>query len=652
MVQINLRNSRLKQTTMGNPHSHDHVCTHCGCNNPVINFMKKDLFHPENMASLAEGLIPFIGKDPENLVISGGTIRPMINGSTDTVDAIGIYKGKVAVTGTLQEVTDFMNKNHYSYTSKELSAGQTLLPGLIEPHVHIVPSALMMSWIDVTAFEGQLLRKPYDKVWLTATLLNNKPIVPEFWILATGLDPAFFPYDGSNLITITNDWLDEITTEKEILILSASGHTMYLNTKALTTVYNSSSELQSQYATVDDYIKATKGQLQEEVMMAPALAAIPKLQYAEVIAGAFSHLTELFQQANALGVTFMYDAGMTSQYQDILKPYLLSHDKTVRIGAAHMCMNIDDVKNAGNYQQPTEYSDVYYGHIKLISDGSNQGLTGYQSEYYLCNPQHNYGVFNFLDPVATDPSTEHPTVPTDTYRQLVDAAITQQGWPMMIHANGDLAIQMALDVYKDYANPSAGLRHRIEHCSLLTTAVDNNNIATMKELGISPSFLIGHVGYWGYAFQQIIFGAKSQMLDLCKSSLDAGLKITLHSDHSVSPLGPLRMMEQSITRIMEADPKASPTNPACVLNAPECLTAEDALIAATNFAAWQCYADKWVGSLDVGYFADFTILEQDPLSMTQPYMNMRNIPVLETWKEAVQVYKNASHTVPSAAAMI
>jgi predicted amidohydrolase YtcJ len=65
------------------------------------------------------------------------------------------------------------------------------------------------------------------------------------------------------------------------------------------------------------------------------------------------------------------------------------------------------------------------------------------------------------------------------------------------------------------------------------------------------------------------------------------------------------------------------------------------LVAVTYDAAWQCYADQWVGSLTQGYFADFVILAQDPLSLTtqsSQYMKMRNIPVLETWLGGVPVY--------------
>jgi predicted amidohydrolase YtcJ len=328
----------------------------------------------------------------------------------------------------------------------------------------------------------------------------------------------------------------------------------------------------------------------------------------------------------------MYDAGLNGAFEKLLTKYTETNPALVRIGGAFLCSGQNDANNLGTYPQSTTYKPVYYGHVKVVSDGSNQGLTGYQSTYYLCDPADNTGIFNFLE-AGIPPDTIPPN-----YETIIDTVVAGKGWPLMIHANGDQAVTFAIEAYQSalaqYTGPE--LRNRIEHCSLLTA----DQIATMKQMGVSPSFLIGHVGYWGYAFSQVIFGDKAQSLDLCNSALAAGMRITLHSDNEVSPLGPLRMMEQSITRIMEEN-----TASIEVLNAAECITPEQALVAVTYDAAWQCYADQWVGSLNPGYFADFVILAQDPLSLTtqsSQYMKMRNIPVLETWLGGAPVYTGES----------
>lgn len=617
---------------MEKSHNHTHGCTHCACNNPVLEILKEELFSPENLGKMKSISGKKTTQKPQTLMVSGGTIRPMIGGSTETVESIGFANGKVVITGDKKAVEKFMLKNHPKHQKKVLTGTQTLLPGLIEPHVHMVPTAMMSDWLDVSPFNGQDLLAVYDLASVGAIINNNIPKIPGYVILGRGLDPSLMPFviksDGTKeLQTIDNVVLDTINSEKPIMLLSASMHTLYLNTKALQHVYKNSSEIKKQYKTVDQYILETKGQLQESPEMTPALKVV-MVQIIAMSVHINKYLTELFQLANSRGVTFMYDAGLNKGFETLLRLYAEIHPELVRTGGAYICSSQEDANNLGTYTEPDNYKPVYYGHVKVVSDGSNQGLTGYQSAPYLCNPADNTGIFNF--PQAGIPAH---TIPP-SYNTLINTVVAVKGWPLMVHANGDQAVTFAINAYQrslaQYKGPE--LRNRIEHCSLLTS----DQITNMLQMGVSPSFLIGHVGYWGYAFKEVIFGEKAQMLDLCGSTLAAGMRITLHSDNEVSPLGPLRMMEQSITRIMEKNPKDIE-----VLNSAERLTPEQALIAVTYDAAWQCYADKWVGSLNDGYFADFVVLEQDPLSLNTPslqYMKMRNIPILETWVGGVCVY--------------
>lgn len=618
---------------------HHHSCTHCACSNPILKLLKDELFTPKNFEQLPTQRVTEQKEQTEPFMVTGGTIRPMVHGAIDTVEAIGFANGLVVATGSEAEVSAYMQANYPGYTSRELDEGNTLLPGLIEPHIHLVPTAMLMGWTDLGAFDGQVLNPGYDiahvsKIIKTeaSKLANKKPISPKeatLWFLGANLDPALMPLLNNNteLLTIDIDLLDSISTAAPVCIISASMHTLYVNTPALQLIWDFPDNLHllQEYHNFDEYKSKTRGQLQEAAGMNPALKTIPPIQKAEFFLKSFVYLKEIFKTANSRGVTFMHDAGMTGGQESILNAYFKVFAPTVRIGAATVCDTLEDAQQLGSFAIPGEYTPIYKSHVKVISDGSNQGLTGYQSDPYLCKPANNYGVYNFANKID-----EKPKEPPLVFRDLMGHIIKDKKWPVMIHANGDRAVQFAIEAFKEFiADPFAGVRHRIEHCSLTT----QQNLEDMKNLGVSPSFLIGHVGYWGFAFQNAIFGEKSQMLDLCKSALQQDMRITLHSDNSVSPLGPLRMMEQSITRIMEADPAAG------VLNIAENISREQALKAITYDAAWQCYAEQWTGSLKVGNFADFVVLQQDPLTMKNPFMNMRNIEVIETWVAGLKVYQ-------------
>ena len=142
--------------------------------------------------------------------------------------------------------------------------------------------------------------------------------------------------------------------------------------------------------------------------------------------------------------------------------------------------------------------------------------------------------------------------------------------------------------------------------------------------------------------KKVLGAERAGLLDRTKSALNHNLRITMHSDYGVSPLGSLRLMEQGITRIMEGAPIEEK---GAVLNSPERLSRLEALRAVTYDAAWQSYADRWVGSLERGKCADFVILEKNPLTFENHLgdnlaSGMRDIQVLETWKGGVKRYSS------------
>ena len=163
--------------------------------------------------------------------------------------------------------------------------------------------------------------------------------------------------------------------------------------------------------------------------------------------------------------------------------------------------------------------------------GSNQGRTGYQREPYLGSAER--GAANYT---------------ADQLQEAIRYA-HDHGWQVMVHANGDAAIDVALEAYEKAlagAEPT-DLRHRIEHCSI---AYDGH-FRRMAAAGISPSFLMNHVYYWGKALRDNILGpGRANRLDAVASALRYGLRPSFHSDYSVSPICPLRSVQTAVTRSM------------------------------------------------------------------------------------------------------
>ena len=169
----------------------------------------------------------------------------------------------------------------------------------------------------------------------------------------------------------------------------------------------------------------------------------------------------------------------------------------------------------------------------------------------------------------------------------------------MVHANGDAALDQVLDAYEAIA-PDPARRHRIEHSSL----AGDDHFARMADLGVSPSFLMNHVYYWGHEFLDDILGpVRAATLDAAADARRHGLRISLHSDYRVTPISPLRSVQTAVTRQLRSGG---------TLNPDEAISVADALRAVIIDAAWQTHSDDRVGSLEVGKDADLVLLSADP----------------------------------------
>ena len=99
---------------------------------------------------------------------------------------------------------------------------------------------------------------------------------------------------------------------------------------------------------------------------------------------------------------------------------------------------------------------------------------------------------------------------------------------------------------------------------------------------------------------------RAERLDGCRSALDAGVALAIHSDAPVTPLGPLHVAWCAVNRL---------TPSGRVLGGAERITVDEALRAITLGAAWTLGLDGEIGSLECGKRADLAVLEDDPLTV-------------------------------------
>lgn len=527
-----------------------------------------------------------------DLVFTNANIRTL-NHYNPTAEALSVKDGRITRVGT----NDRVLADRGTATEVIDAKGGTILPGFIDPHVHIVMGAALSAFIDVRPMTCATIDDVLAKIKAGAAKATSGA-----WIMARGFDPSITKGNAD----ITRKELDAVAPANPLFMLNASGHLAYVNSKAI--------ELSGVTDATPDpgaggrYFKDANGKLTGVVAggsaYPPFMRLLPRATPDILIDAA----TRALNNAASKGCTMLVDCGLGAfagpDELQILKALIAQKKSPVRLAAFMTSVNMDAWLQ--NPEIVPENGDDWLRLLgfKFWSDGSNQGNTGYQRERY--KNVDSRGVLSFpADELAAGVKRAH------------DA-----GWQIAIHANGDAAIDVTLDAYEAalIANPRTDHRHRIEHCSIAW----DEHFARMRKFGITPSFLIGHVYYWGRAFRDKILGPeRAARLDATASALNAGVRFTLHSDYDVTEIGPLRCMENAVTRIMRDGGE--------VLAPEECITAEQAIRSMTIDAAYQARMDHAVGTLDPGKYADLVVLEEDPMAVEPTRISQ--IAIRETWVE-------------------
>ncbi len=254
------------------------------------------------------------------------------------------------------------------------------------------------------------------------------------------------------------------------------------------------------------------------------------------------------------------------------------------------------------------------GGIKIVQDGSNQGFTGYFTEPY-------HTPFNGDSEWRGYPARSREDL-TAMVKELHRA-----GYQIAIHGNGDAAIDDIIHAFREAQRdfPREDTRHRIEHCQM----VRKDQLDEIAELGITPSFFVGHVFYWGDRHRDIFMGPeRAAGISPLKSSIDRGIRFTVHDDTPVTPVDPLQLIWVSVNRLTRSDQ---------VLGPEERVTPLEAMRAMTTDAAWQNFEEDIKGSIEPGKLADFVILSDNPLTVDP--LSIREIQVLETIVGGEKVYR-------------
>jgi predicted amidohydrolase YtcJ len=254
--------------------------------------------------------------------------------------------------------------------------------------------------------------------------------------------------------------------------------------------------------------------------------------------------------------------------------------------------------------------------LKHVLDGSIQGKTGFLGLPYVEPPKGGESDYR-----------GYPALPAALFQANLTPYI-ERGVPMLIHSNGDAAIDMMLDGLEKALETSGDVMpdHRavIIHAQMMR----EDQLDRAKKLNAIPSFFSAHPYYWGDWHRQILGEERASRISPIRSAVNKGLRYTIHNDAPVVPPHAMRLIWATVNR---------KTRSGYVLGADQKATVMEALYATTMGAAYQSFEEDQKGSITIGKQADLVILAENPLTV-DPDM-IQDIKILETISRGRTVFK-------------
>lgn len=440
--------------------------------------------------------------------------------------------------------------------------GRTLLPGLIDTHVHLIETGLGQL---TPSLEG--CRCIADVLRAITPSGHPPAVIPAYGLDPTRLREQRYP---------TRRELDSVAPDSIVYVARRDLHSASLNSKALSCL-----SLPGGVVGLDlDEDGQPTGVVRAEAweLAADALTSlIDRPTWARA-------LDQAVNSASKAGLTTVHalvdeDAGNGCHIETIL-----AFQRAAEAEPTRPSLRIVPYLQTVEVHKAVDLGLRRVGGCLLV-DGSFGSQTAALSEPYFDRPNWQ-GVLYFDDAELFD---------------FIRRA-HRAGLQVAMHAIGDRAIEQLLDAYERVLSryPRRDHRHRIEHF-LLPTA---EHIERAARLGLCVAMQPAFQHLWGGPsglYWQRLGPERYQRFAAHRTVMQAGLRIGGGSDSPVTPMDPLLGIHAAVN---------SP-------NESERLDPLDALRLYTSSAAWLSFEEKSKGTIEVGKLADLVVLGGDILASDQ-----------------------------------
>jgi predicted amidohydrolase YtcJ len=516
--------------------------------------------------------------------------------------AVAIKDGRITAVGGNNAVL----KERGANTRMIDLAGKTVLPGLIDAHVHALGAGLseykkplppLGSIVDIQAYIREKAKTTPKGEWIVV--------------------PRTLPPRLQEMRMPTRRDLD-VTTDHPVAfdgsyVWAANSKALQVSGITRNTPNPPGGEVVKDQNGEPNGILRNASQLLKGVRRAESFNDQDKL-------AALEQMLQLYAQA---GLTSVEDRAVTAE--DVAL-YEKLHDQkklpvrvamTWRINAARPVEQIEQEINASKWRRGQGDDWLRFTTFKVTLDGGQSVGTAYQRMPYGPFGKQLYG--------QTDPDARGTLFidPEKLYR--IFHAARAKGWQLTAHAQGGAAIDTLLDAFErlDKEKPIRGERHHVMHGSMM----NEQAIDRIKRLGVSMDVQPGWL-YLDVPALEKVFGKQNMRWFFpLHTFLQQGIPVAGGADHmighgkdnAVNPYNPFLNMWMCVSRTTRAGELFYPE---------EKVTRQDALRMYTNGAAWIQFAEKEKGSLETGKLADLVVIDRDYL--TCPENQIKDIQPLTT----------------------